>query len=165
MQKLFLDDAVMSLGQQLLLVIIPGTIIAIITSFITVSLSLRRFYSEKWWERKAEAYSAIIESLYHVKRNLDALMLSVEKGDEFKSPDRLASKSREGYERIYREAGVGAFIISEKAAQVLESLLSDIQKPKSAGMSFLDYLQDHAARVVETLDSLRKIAKRDLKIG
>jgi hypothetical protein len=36
-----------------------------------VWLSLRRFYREKWWERKIAAYTAIMESLHHMKRDLD----------------------------------------------------------------------------------------------
>lgn len=43
--------------------LVPSIIIAIITSVVTVRLSLKQFYSQKWWEKKAEAYTNIIESL------------------------------------------------------------------------------------------------------
>ena len=45
---------------NLLSQITVGAIIAIVASYITVQLSLRPFYSEKWWEKKAEAYAAIL---------------------------------------------------------------------------------------------------------
>ena len=43
--------------------IIKSLLIAAVASWITVKLSLRKFYTEKWWERKAQAYSEIIGSL------------------------------------------------------------------------------------------------------
>lgn len=35
-------------------------------SYLTVYFALRRFRSERWWDRKADAYSRIIESLHHM---------------------------------------------------------------------------------------------------
>jgi hypothetical protein len=40
----------------------------VVTAVVTVRLSLRSFYSEKWWERKAETYTAVMDSLHHMKR-------------------------------------------------------------------------------------------------
>jgi hypothetical protein len=45
--------------------------VAVVTANITVRLSLKQFYEQKWWERKMEAYSAIIDSLHHMKRCLE----------------------------------------------------------------------------------------------
>lgn len=45
---------------------LPGIIIAIFASFLTSSLALQKFYSEKWWERKEKAYTEIIDALYHL---------------------------------------------------------------------------------------------------
>ena len=38
-------------------------LVAIITSVVTVRLSVRAFSSQRWWERKADAYSSIINAL------------------------------------------------------------------------------------------------------
>jgi len=40
-----------------------GLFVAIVTPVITVRLSLKSFVSQRWWERKAEAYSQIMEQL------------------------------------------------------------------------------------------------------
>jgi hypothetical protein len=45
--------------EQIALTIFTGILIAAATSWITVQLSLKRFREEKWWERKADAYSNI----------------------------------------------------------------------------------------------------------
>lgn len=56
-------------------------LLAVITAAVTVRLSLRNFYTEKWWERQAEAYSEILESLSHMKRHTDAFIRREEMGE------------------------------------------------------------------------------------
>lgn len=56
--------------QGIFIALIPSiiiAIIAIIAPFVTVKLSLKLFYSEKWWEKKAEAYSHIVEHLSYLQ--------------------------------------------------------------------------------------------------
>ena len=60
-------DTVLKIASQ----VADGAITAVIASYVTVRLSLRRFYSEKWWEKKAEAYAAILEALHYMKRCFD----------------------------------------------------------------------------------------------
>ena len=38
--------------------------LAFFTAYLTVKFSLKKFFTEKWWERKADAYSNIVECLY-----------------------------------------------------------------------------------------------------
>lgn len=45
---------------------LPGIISAILAAYFTARWSLRKLYSEKWWERKEKAYSEIVEALYEV---------------------------------------------------------------------------------------------------
>src|SRR5438094_5124193 len=44
--------------------VLSGLFIAAVTSILTVRLALWRFHSEKWWERKAELYSRLMEALF-----------------------------------------------------------------------------------------------------
>ena len=46
---------------------ISHIVIAMLASLVTVHLSLWRFHREKLWEKKLEAYTAIIKSLHHLK--------------------------------------------------------------------------------------------------
>lgn len=48
-----------------------GLVVATVSSVVTVRLALRRFYSEKWWERKSSAYTTVIEALHHVREYTD----------------------------------------------------------------------------------------------
>jgi len=49
--------------KELLLNFLPGIIAAIVASYLAARWSLRKIYSEKWWERKEKAYSEIIGAL------------------------------------------------------------------------------------------------------
>ena len=51
--------------------LVVGLVIAVVSARVTVHFALKRFYSEKWWERKAEAYSSIIEALHHIRNYAD----------------------------------------------------------------------------------------------
>ena len=45
--------------------------VSVVTAVLTVQLALRRFYSEKWWERRSDAYSEIIKALHQVREHAD----------------------------------------------------------------------------------------------
>jgi hypothetical protein len=51
---------------QFLANLVTSLVISVFTAVLTVQLSLRRFQSERWWERKVDAYTRIIEALHHV---------------------------------------------------------------------------------------------------
>ena len=53
--------------QEILSNLIPVVFVSIITAFIAVKLSIRQFYSQKLWEKKAEAYTQIVEQLSYLQ--------------------------------------------------------------------------------------------------
>ncbi len=107
-------DTFLDLSSQ----ITVGAITAVIASYITVRLSLRRFYSEKWWEKKAEAYSAILEALHYMKRSFDedleADMLRREIPEDRK--EQLRQKYREADDELKKRIDIGQFVLSDEAA-------------------------------------------------
>ena len=52
---------------EIIKIVIPGVLIAALTSYITVRLSIRRFHQEKWWEKKVEMYSRLLVTLHLMK--------------------------------------------------------------------------------------------------
>jgi len=143
--------------------IIKNLIIAVVVSWITVKLSLRRFYTEKWWERKAQAYSEIIDSLAKMRiyfdKWWDELVECKKMNDEKR---KKLNKEYEIAKRIIENAvAVGSFIVSEEADDVLKSFLKQIEKENIQG----DWVGDigrHYGEVSECITRLRKIAKKDL---
>ncbi|MFV2044779.1 MAG: hypothetical protein ACC700_16285 [Anaerolineales bacterium] len=155
----------MDVIDQLLVAILPGMLVAVVASIITVRLSLRQFYSERWWERKATAYTEIIESLFRMKTYIESLRDAEERGRELpeEAKQELRIQAAEGKERIFRAAAIGAFTISEDAADSLNRLRSELERELPEG-SFFDQLENHADLLSRYLQKLRSIAKSDLKI-
>jgi len=48
---------------DILKAVLPGIIIAALTSILTVRLAIRRFHEEKWWERNKRVRALILTSL------------------------------------------------------------------------------------------------------
>ncbi len=72
----------MSIESQMFLQFVLAAFTAVIASFVTARFALRRFYSEKWWEKKYEGYSSILESLHYIVRHFDEEMTATAGGRE-----------------------------------------------------------------------------------
>ena len=73
--------------QNLLISIVSGTVIAIVSSYLTSIWTMKKFYTEKWWDRKEQAYTEIIKRKSRItsllKSNNDNLEQSINDLDSF----------------------------------------------------------------------------------
>lgn len=146
--------------------LIPALFLAVVTSVLTVRLSLRRFRTERMWERKADAYSRIIEALHHMTEY--CLARSEEYMQVRKpTPEReieLQDNYRAADAALRTATGIGAFIISEEVAGLLLSL---------EGRAKLSWQETDAVALFgaefdaykRTLTQIRRLAKKDLRIS
>jgi len=58
--------------EDIALNLFTAILIGALSALITADLAFRRFRTEKWWERKVEAYTKVIESLHYLKAWTDA---------------------------------------------------------------------------------------------
>ncbi len=149
------------------IILVSGVIIAIVTAYLTVRLSLKRFRTERWWERKAETYSNILESLHLMKQYYDALIaaelnyqeISDERGKE------IWGRWKGGIEEIARVTDIGSFIVSDEAVRRLEQLQGDLDLDgPDATKSFYEFLEDQFEKIQKCLSEIREIAKEDLNV-
>ena len=141
-------------------------VVAVVTAFLTVHLALKRFYSEKWWERKAEAYSAILEALHHVRNythhNLESLKRGVDLPPE--GDAELTKKLQDAMAELRKRWDVGSFVISEEAVVVMDTFMQELDA--STKYSNWDaHLILKMDAVNNCLGAMRKIGRRDLKLG
>jgi ABC-type nitrate/sulfonate/bicarbonate transport system substrate-binding protein len=145
--------------------LLPSLIVGICTAIFSVRLALRRFHAERWWERKAEAYSQIVEALYHAMEYCAAHSDEDTTGQQI-SEEREKELS-EGYVRAYRElrkaTSVGAYIISDEVAEVLAKLEKRPRLDPKDCAWFEIYDADYQAYKT-TLAEVRALAKKDLRI-
>jgi hypothetical protein len=150
---------------QTVITILGGILISVVTSYITVQLSLRQFYSQKWWERKADAYSALIEALYHVKNYMQKDLEQEAGFLELTTEEKivLSGKLRQANEELWKAESIGVFVISKGAAQSLTKLRVQHNIEEEKWMTGAD-ANDYLSAVNKCLEEIINYAKRDLYI-
>ena len=147
-----------------LLAIITAIVIAAVSSWITVNLSLRRYHSERWWDRKVEAYSAVIEALHHSKAFSDGHLASEMHERELSEDEdkELRSHAREGNIEIEKAIDVGSFLLSGEALIRLQEYRKEEIKTSELE-SWVEYLLADQKVTGKCLKDIIEIAKKDLK--
>ena len=149
--------------QGILVALIPALAVSVITAYITVRLSLKQFYSQRWWDKKAEAYSQILEHLsylkYYYSEWFDELQADVIMSTDHKK------KLFEGYQRsresVTRAAAIGEFIVSETTTKALSRLLSELFK-QHFEENFYEAVEKSRDAVAECIKVVREDAKEAL---
>lgn len=145
--------------------ILQAILIAVITAVITVKLSLKKYQSEKWWEKKAETYSRIIDALHKLK-NYSEQKLSSEFREinlSHEDEEKLSKQYKAAYSELLRVLDIGSFIISEKSIQLLESYKNRPQLNWGENPIW-DIIQDDIDKTKECLKQFKQLAKHDLGV-
>ena len=142
-----------------------GIVVAVVTSLLTVRLALKRFYSEKWWERTSAAYGGIIEALHHVREHAHTnLVFSVRGKDLPPEGDKLLTqKLQEAMADLRKHRDIGSFVISEEALALLNQLFSELDASTQT-QQWQQHLELKLAAVDKCLAEMRRIARQDLSL-
>lgn len=151
---------------KLLEMVVAGLVIAPIASFLTVRYSLRSFYSQKWWERKADTYSRILEALYQMKDYAEELMDCEMRGKGLpeEREEQLRARWQQGRDEVRKATAVGAFVISEDASKHLDKLRQALDAADEE-RSFYDQLDSEVAALNECIIQMGACAKKDLQVA
>lgn len=149
---------------EVFLSIFTGIVIAALSSWITVQLSLKKFRSERWWERKVEAYSKIIEGLHNSKSFAYHHLEAEDKGRKLPEERKmeLRHRAKAGHDGILKAIDVGSFLVSEEALSRLKKYKQEMEQA-SQQHTWYDYIDESVFATEQCLKDLIEIAKRDLK--
>jgi hypothetical protein len=148
------------------LILQSNLLTAIIVGFfglLTLWLGLRKFRSEKWWERKAAAYASAIEALHGMHDLANARMEAEEMREDLPA-ERLSSLlavSQAGLSEIRKGANIGSFIMSKRSAMILKDVLNDFDKMQAP--TSYEFYDTRAAILSGAITQLTAEAKRDLR--
>ena len=149
--------------QGILTALIPALIVSVVTAYVTVRLSMKQFYSQRWWEKKAETYSRIIEQLtclqYYFGERFDE-GIGIKKLDN-ESEKKIFESYRQAKESITKAAAMGAYIVSDDTATALAKLLNELEGKNPIGDWVSDIDKYHRS-VKECITKIREYAKVDL---
>ena len=115
---------------ELFLKALSAVLIAAISSWITVQLSKGKFRSERWWERKVQAYERVIEAFHNSKR-FDAEHMRAEEQSREISEERaeeLRAAARAARDEILKASDIGSFLLSEEALKILAKYEAESEK-------------------------------------
>jgi hypothetical protein len=142
-----------------------GILIAAVAARITVHYALKRFYSEKWWERKSEAYTAILEALHHVRNHADTNFEFTARGQDLpKEGDiELTQKLQDAMAELRKRIDVGSFVISPEGVSALQLLMRKLEESTQT-TDWNRYLALRLPAINDCLESMRAIAKKDLSM-
>ncbi len=144
---------------------VVGVAIAILTAFVTVRLSLRQFRSERWWERKAEAYGNIFEALHHIAHyysEMQGEMMGYREMPEERRKE-LGERARKADAELDRAIDVSSFVLSVVAVGELQKLQRDLEKARHT-TNWSEHVNDSLVAVLSCLERLRVIGRNDLDV-
>jgi hypothetical protein len=145
---------------------VAGFITTICAAFLSTRRAVRRAYQERWWDRKEQAYREIVDALHDMLRysSFEADRdLNGDRGDNPKEKD-FALRYSEACWTVQRMTDIGYFVISQKAADILQKLRNRPKLEWGDGTAF-EVREQEASLYREALDGIRECAGKDLKVG
>lgn len=145
--------------------LIPGLTIAVLASILTVRLAIRRFHEEKWWEKKQEMYSRLLETLHDLKN------YTAEHYEGQLDPNYITDEKREELERDWKKSSrefaklldLASFHLSSEAIAVLDEYMKKKAEARKADTIY-EHIEGDLVAVSECLEKLKNVAKCDLKV-
>ncbi|WP_299083190.1 hypothetical protein [uncultured Ruegeria sp.] len=137
--------------------------------WLSIRFALRKFVTEKWWERQAEAYEAVIRATYHAFRNVDEV-LHAEKTGKMISKDlqtELEELAKNAHDEIAEARTLGSLKLSEGflvRMQRLDKELKAASPGPGESMDWAKYLTDSHHAYSTCLADLQEIARSDLSL-
>jgi len=149
---------------QLVIQIIVAFGGAWLAAFLTMRLTLKRFYRERIWERKAAAYTVVFEGLHDMSQfhseHFDAAIeqrdLSAERTVE------LQTRYRTAQDDVKRKIAGETWLLDEGVAEVIKVLWRNLEKRHS---NWQEHLDESYGYVADAQREIRNIARADLELA
>ena len=154
-----------------LIVSVISAISAAVVAYVAWE-ALRRFRSQKWWERRVDSYLEVLGALSDASAYFDRELLA----DMRQSPvpaqqtEDLAEKARKADREIRRTVDLAELFISTKAYRRLKQYMQDSARAvrtiddEGNQVSWTDHLSAGLDAVTTCQADMIKIAKEDLEL-
>lgn len=145
--------------------LVTAIIVAVPTSFFSVYLALKKYRTEKWWEKKAECYINTVNAMNDIIRFSDNTLAEELDGKSISNElrEELRNQFHKGKMVLETQINIGRLLMSEESYKDLLSLDQALSKAEQAE----EFTQLIAGIRVETEDCISSFvphAKRHLGV-
>lgn len=104
--------------------LVTSILVAVPISFFSVFLALRRYRTEKWWDKKAECYIQTVNALNDMIRFCDSYLAEELDGKDVSNEDKvkLKTKYHNGKMILDTQTNIGRLLLSDNSYSDLLSL-------------------------------------------
>jgi hypothetical protein len=137
---------------------------ASIAAWVAATLALGRFRSEKVWERKIDAYTAILHDLHNMLRWYDEHWSEKALGRDMLDAERqkLQEEFQKGEADLLLRLDRDAWLISPKSSDRLAEMKRDLEVTESEDYDFPSHIERGGWAITEAQKDLRVLARADL---
>ena len=152
------------LTQGILIALIPAIVVSILTSYITVTLSLKQFYSQRWWDKREAEYTQIMRELARLKLCFSDWYGSLFYNKEMTEQDseKLNVTYKKAIVSQARISAMGTFVISKETVTALDDLLAQFEQEEPRGDPYAA-LERHYKAVEQCIRKVNQCARKDLQ--
>lgn len=143
--------------------IVIGFLATVATAFLSARWGARSVLKQRWWERKEQAYTEIMEALHNLLRYSSLCAKEYSTGHEHPKRKEFGERYSESYWKIQKMTDIGDFVISDEASGILQKLRDRPQLEWDENPRDEIYEAD-CAHYREALAGIRVCAKRDLNV-
>jgi len=150
--------------ETIILSISTSLLLAIVTAIVSAIIALRRFWIEKVWQKKTEAYEQILISLFKAQRYADYRNEKDYYPFAISSEEEaiLFERAREGHDDLIKCSAVYTIHLDDKINKYIEEVIPSIN------FSYLpdtyNEVQKSALNINKCIENVRTLAKQDLKM-
>lgn len=144
--------------------LLTGIAIAVLSALVTVRLSLRRFRSERYWDRRVQAYERLIAALHDCKALAEHHLETIYSRTELtKAEDEyLRNRFKATHNEIARAIDMGSFLVSDESLERLRRYHKSKNEGTATPNGYEDLERDWEA-VNCCLADLIRLARKDLQ--
>jgi hypothetical protein len=150
---------------QLLFSLLTSAITAPLAAWLAAHFALRRFYSEKVWERKTASYSTILDALHDMQRWFDAHLTQLQRAHEEMPHDeeeKLSADYDEADAKLARQLDRERWLLPSKCTERLAQMRRDLAKDTEG--DWIAHLVNGRSAINSALEDMIALARDDLKI-
>ena len=150
---------------QFLFSLLTSAMTAPLAAWLAAHFALRRFYSEKVWERKTAAYSSIFDALHDMRRWFEEHLRACEEANKIsdEAQNNLSADYREAEGRLARQLDRERWLLPSICSEQLVRMRRELD---AADMShdWVAHLDTGWRAINSALEDVTSLAGNDLKV-